>query len=376
MSEIPDGWIGVDIGPRDGAAPTREEARSAAHHLLERPDGRLRDRRLRARAPRPWRSAVAASRADHGGRRRRFARRGRTSSASRDRITHLSTGGGASLEYIEGLDAAGRRRAGALSAPPDPRRQLEDAQDRGRGRRSSSNAFLPLVRGRGATSRSSLAPPFTALAARRRGARRHAASRSRRRTCTRRSREPSPARSRRRMLAELGCRYAIVGHSERRTPVRRERRVRGAQGARRCSRRGIRPIVCVGETPRASARRAARSACSSASSPAASRASRLTRAEELVIAYEPIWAIGTGRTATPAIAQEVHAFVRELARRSASAPPRRAMRIQYGGSVKPDNVGGADGAARHRRRAGRRRQPRSRGASRASCASRAKEIPR
>jgi triosephosphate isomerase len=72
------------------------------------------------------------------------------------------------------------------------------------------------------------------------------------------------------------------------------------------------------------------------------RALRALSAEQvarLVVAYEPVWAIGTGRTATPAQAQEVHAFVRGLVSRSHGEAAARALRILYGGSVKPDNIG-------------------------------------
>ena len=80
------------------------------------------------------------------------------------------------------------------------------------------------------------------------------------------------------------------------------------------------------------------------------------QAVELVVAYEPVWAIGTGRTATPELAQEAHAFIRaRLADRFGANAGR--IRIQYGGSVKPDNAAELLGAARHRRRAGRRREP-------------------
>jgi triosephosphate isomerase len=142
--------------------------------------------------------------------------------------------------------------------------------------------------------------------------------------------EISPA-----MLADVGCRYAIVGHSERRS-LYAEDDAFVARKARALLERGIRPIVCVGETL---AQReggqtfpviAAQLAGSLAEVPA-------ERAAEVVIAYEPVWAIGTGKTATPAMAQEVHAYVREqLARRFSTAA--QAMRIQYGGSVKPENV--------------------------------------
>jgi triosephosphate isomerase len=142
--------------------------------------------------------------------------------------------------------------------------------------------------------------------------------------------EVSPA-----MLAELGCRYTIVGHSERRA-LYGEDDAFVARKARALLERGIRPIVCVGESlaQRENGRTfeviEAQLAGSLAGVPS-------ERAPDVVIAYEPVWAIGTGRTATPAIAQEVHAFVRERLARHFGAGA-QAMRIQYGGSVKPENV--------------------------------------
>jgi triosephosphate isomerase (TIM) len=137
------------------------------------------------------------------------------------------------------------------------------------------------------------------------------------------------------MLAELGCRYAIVGHSERRTYYG-ESNAYVANKAGALFAAGIVPIVCVGESleERESGRTievvGAQLEGSLALIPEA-------RATDLVVAYEPIWAIGTGRTATPETAQEVHAFVRErLLARFGGAGDR--IRIQYGGSVKPENV--------------------------------------
>jgi triosephosphate isomerase len=138
-----------------------------------------------------------------------------------------------------------------------------------------------------------------------------------------------------RMLADLGCSYTIVGHSERRKLFGESDEVI-AHKAELLLAHGIRPIVCVGET--LSQRElgqtfevvGAQLQASLARVPA-------QRAEEVVIAYEPVWAIGTGRTATPALAQEVHAFIRErLAKAFGEAAAQ--MRIQYGGSVKPENV--------------------------------------
>ena len=137
------------------------------------------------------------------------------------------------------------------------------------------------------------------------------------------------------MLAEVGCHHGIVGHSERRQLFgETDETVRKKVGALLAA--GIRPIVCVGETlaEREAGRtlevvdRQVRAALSGL--PAEPIAS-------LTIAYEPVWAIGTGKTATTAQAQEVHAAIRKLLRELAGGAA-DAVRIQYGGSVKPENA--------------------------------------
>jgi triosephosphate isomerase len=137
------------------------------------------------------------------------------------------------------------------------------------------------------------------------------------------------------MLEDLGCSYAIVGHSERRT-LCGETDAEVAGKAATLLRHGIRPIVCVGESlgereaGQARARVAEQIAKSLVNVP-------LEKALEIVVAYEPIWAIGTGRTAQPQDAQEMHAHIRAcLSERFGDAAD--GIRIQYGGSVKPDNV--------------------------------------
>jgi triosephosphate isomerase len=137
------------------------------------------------------------------------------------------------------------------------------------------------------------------------------------------------------MLAELGCAYAIVGHSERRALFGESSEFVAKKAAALLA-NGLLPIVCVGETlaERESGRTfavlEAQLAGSLAEIPPA-------RAAEVVLAYEPVWAIGTGKTATPAIAQETHAMIRGwLAKRFPAAAD--AIRIQYGGSVKPENT--------------------------------------
>ena len=138
------------------------------------------------------------------------------------------------------------------------------------------------------------------------------------------------------MLRDVGCSFAIVGHSERRA-LFGETSAFVARKAEACLRHGLRPIVCVGETLE---EREAGRTFAVLGVQLAESLSRVPaeRAAEVVVAYEPVWAIGTGRTATPEIAQEVHAFVRgELRARFGAAGD--AIRIQYGGSVKPENAG-------------------------------------
>jgi triosephosphate isomerase len=138
-----------------------------------------------------------------------------------------------------------------------------------------------------------------------------------------------------RMLTDLGCGYAIVGHSERRTLYGETNQGVAAKAAALLA-HDVRPIVCVGES--LEEREAERTLAVISSQIEESLASiPPERAAEVVVAYEPIWAIGTGRTATPEMAQEVHAMIRQrLCDRFGGAGDR--IRIQYGGSVKPDNV--------------------------------------
>jgi triosephosphate isomerase len=137
------------------------------------------------------------------------------------------------------------------------------------------------------------------------------------------------------MLADVGCSYAIVGHSERRH-IFGESDELVAKKAGALLAHDIRPIVCIGET--LDEREAERTfAVIEAQLDGSLAAVPAGRASDVVVAYEPVWAIGTGKTATPELAQEVHAFVRErLAKRFGEDASQ--VRIQYGGSVKPDNV--------------------------------------
>ncbi len=137
------------------------------------------------------------------------------------------------------------------------------------------------------------------------------------------------------MLADVGCRHGIVGHSERRQLFgETDEGVRKKVGALLAA--GVRPIVCVGETLQE--REAGRTL------EVVDRQVRQGLAglsvDELgliTVAYEPVWAIGTGKTATAAQAQEVHAAIRGMLR-DIGAPVADQIRVQYGGSVKPDNA--------------------------------------
>jgi triosephosphate isomerase len=139
------------------------------------------------------------------------------------------------------------------------------------------------------------------------------------------------------MLKDAGCSHVILGHSERRH-LFGETDDGVARKAEAAFRHGLVPIVCVGET--LAERESFRTM--EVVERHVERALRHLTADQvagLVVAYEPVWAIGTGRTASPAQAQEVHAFIRKLVDRSHGKPAADALRILYGGSVKPDNIG-------------------------------------
>ncbi len=135
------------------------------------------------------------------------------------------------------------------------------------------------------------------------------------------------------MLAECGCRYAIVGHSERRA-YHGESDQLVADKARAALARGVTPIVCVGET--LAEREADQTEAVVKRQLSAVIHTLAHCAGEIVVAYEPVWAIGTGRTATPQQAQQVHAVLR--AQLQAATGHGQRVRILYGGSVKPDNA--------------------------------------
>jgi triosephosphate isomerase len=118
------------------------------------------------------------------------------------------------------------------------------------------------------------------------------------------------------MLKEFSVRFVILGHSERRQ-YQKESDALIAKKALAAHAASLKPIVCVGET-----------------------LAELSKEQmvETVVAYEPVWAIGTGKTATTAQAQEVHAFIRGILVKMFDETVARRVRIQYGGSVKPSNA--------------------------------------
>jgi triosephosphate isomerase len=139
-----------------------------------------------------------------------------------------------------------------------------------------------------------------------------------------------------RMLCAVGCRYAIVGHSERRqffgeTDATVNRKTRAALAA------GLVPVVCVGESE---AEREAGQTFSILDKQLQGGLQGFSANDigPLVVAYEPVWAIGTGKTATSAQAEEAHRFIRSRVEGLFGAAAAAAMRILYGGSVKPDNM--------------------------------------
>jgi triosephosphate isomerase len=140
------------------------------------------------------------------------------------------------------------------------------------------------------------------------------------------------------MLAEAGCRYVIVGHSERRQ-LFRETDDNVAKKTLMALSVGLTPIVCVGETDEERSNGLEQQILKRqfTGGPGALTAEEFSR---ILLAYEPIWAIGTGKVATPEIAAAAHRFIRACAAEQFSTAHAEDLRVLYGGSVKPDNIKG------------------------------------
>jgi triosephosphate isomerase len=139
------------------------------------------------------------------------------------------------------------------------------------------------------------------------------------------------------MVREAGAEYVIIGHSERRrlfgeTDATVNRKVMAAIGA------ALEPIVCIGETLEERDAGSTLTVLDRQLKDGLDGVRPEQVAELVIIAYEPVWAIGTGRNATPSQAQEAHAHIRARLRQWFGADPSERCRIVYGGSVKPDNI--------------------------------------
>lgn len=137
------------------------------------------------------------------------------------------------------------------------------------------------------------------------------------------------------MLKEIGCQYVLIGHSERRTLFHEDLPLIAAKFKAALD-AGLTPVLCIGETreqrEKGETEKVVREQLMSVID-----AAGIEALEQAVIAYEPVWAIGTGLTATPEQAQEVQAFIRQIISQI-HVDIARTIRILYGGSMKPDNA--------------------------------------
>lgn len=137
------------------------------------------------------------------------------------------------------------------------------------------------------------------------------------------------------MLTECGCQYVLVGHSERRLLFREDVNLVAAK-FRAAQQAGLQPVLCVGETQEQREQGQTENIIQQQLASVVEAAS-IDAFRHAVVAYEPVWAIGTGLTATPDQAQAVHAFIRSLLA-TYSAEIAQSVRVLYGGSVKADNA--------------------------------------
>ncbi len=136
------------------------------------------------------------------------------------------------------------------------------------------------------------------------------------------------------MLKSVGCEFVILGHSERRTIFNESDETINSK-IKRALASGLKPIFCIGETLE---QRESGVTNKVVETQVKEGLKEISELQNIIIAYEPVWAIGTGKTATPEQAQEVHEFIRNLVKELYSEEAARNLVIQYGGSVKPANA--------------------------------------
>lgn len=138
------------------------------------------------------------------------------------------------------------------------------------------------------------------------------------------------------MLKSVGCDYVILGHSERRTIFKEANELINKK-IHLALKNDLRPIFCVGETEQERENNKTEEVIKKQVTEGLEKVSN-SEMDKVIIAYEPVWAIGTGKNATPEQAQEVHRFIRDLITQNYSQKIADELIIQYGGSVKPDNA--------------------------------------
>lgn len=138
------------------------------------------------------------------------------------------------------------------------------------------------------------------------------------------------------MLLSTGCEYVILGHSERRTIFQESNELINKK-LKKALASGLKPIFCIGETLKEREDNITEKIVELQVTEGLSGIPE-SDVRKIIIAYEPVWAIGTGKVATPQQAQDVHAFIRNLVEKLYNSDVASSLIIQYGGSVKPDNA--------------------------------------